>query len=50
VVGGAVKVTVLPEGYVSVKLVFSVLGWSLSAEETTIGTPLEGLVEFTVSV
>jgi hypothetical protein len=48
-VAGAVRVTAAPESYVRVKLVVP-FPWPLaSLGETVIGTPLEGLVEFTVS-
>lgn len=41
-VKGAVKVAVVPALYVSVKLVFPLLVWLLSAGEAAIDTPLEG--------
>jgi hypothetical protein len=48
-VTGAVRVTVAPESYVRVKLVVPFPAPLASLGETVMGTPLEGLVEFTVS-
>jgi hypothetical protein len=48
-VAGAVRVTVAPESYVRVKLVVPFPSPLTSLGETVIATPLEGLVEFTVS-
>jgi hypothetical protein len=48
-VAGAVRVTVAPESYVRVKLVLPFPALLTSLGETVIATPLEGLVEFTVS-
>jgi hypothetical protein len=46
---GAVRVTLVPESYVRVKVVVPVPASLMSLGETVIVTPLEGLVEFTVS-
>ncbi len=48
-VAGAVRVTVVPVVYVRVKLVVPFPALLMSLGETVIPTPLEGLVEFTVS-
>jgi hypothetical protein len=48
-VAGADRVTVAPESYVRVKLVVPFPSLLTSLGETEIATPLEGLVEFTVS-
>jgi hypothetical protein len=48
-VAGAARVTAVPESYVRVKLVVPSPALLLSMGETVIDTPLEGLVEFTVS-
>jgi hypothetical protein len=48
-VAGAVRVTAAPESYVRVKLVVPFPLLLTSFGETVIATPLEGLVEFTVS-
>jgi hypothetical protein len=48
-VAGAVRVTAVPESYVRVKLVVPFPAPVTSLGETVIATPLEGLVEFTVS-
>jgi hypothetical protein len=48
-VAGAVRVTAAPESYVRVKLVVPFPSLLTSLGETVIATPLEGLVEFTVS-
>jgi hypothetical protein len=48
-VAGAVRVTAVPESYVRVKLVVPFPSPLTSLGETVIATPLEGLVEFTVS-
>jgi hypothetical protein len=48
-VAGAVRVTAVPESYVRVKLVVPFPALLRSLGETVIATPLEGLVEFTVS-
>jgi len=49
-VPGAVRVIAVPELYVRVKLVVPLLALLLSAGDTPMATPLEGLVESTVSV
>jgi hypothetical protein len=49
-VAGAVRVTAVPESYVRVKLVVPFPAPLTSLGETVIDTPLEGLVEFIVSV
>jgi hypothetical protein len=48
-VAGAARVTVAPETYVRVKLVIPFPALLTSLGETAIATPLEGLVESTVS-
>jgi hypothetical protein len=48
-VAGADRVTVAPESYVRVKLVVPFPSLLTSLGETVIATPLEGLVEFTIS-
>jgi hypothetical protein len=48
-VPGAFRVTMVPESYVRVKLVVPFPALVTSLGETVIATPLEGLVEFTVS-
>jgi hypothetical protein len=48
-VEGAVSVTAAPELYVRVKLVVPLVAPPLSAGNTVMATPLEGLAEFTVS-
>jgi hypothetical protein len=48
-VPGAVTVTAAPKSYVRVKLVVPAPALLTSLGETLIVTPLEGLVEFTVS-
>jgi hypothetical protein len=48
-VAGADRVTVAPESYVRVKPVVPFPALVTSLGETVIVTPLEGLVEFTVS-
>jgi hypothetical protein len=48
-VAGAVSVTEVPESYVRVKLVVPLPLPLTSLGVTVIATPLEGLVEFTVS-
>jgi hypothetical protein len=49
-VAGAVSVTLVPELYVRVKLVLPEVLPLLSAGLTPIATPVEGFMEFTVSV
>jgi hypothetical protein len=49
-VAGAVSTTAAPLLYVRVKLVLPLPAPLLSAGETTMATPLAGLVELTVSV